>query len=61
MEIIMREALRTDQCKHIWRFKIDEKISTELYKEYFKMMKKRKKPKKKKGKKSKKGKKTKKK
>ena len=50
MEIIMREALRTDTCKHIWRFKVDEKMSKELCAEYYKLMKKRKKPKKKKGK-----------
>ena len=56
IEIIMREALRTDSCKHVWRFKIDEKISKVLFSEYYKLLKKRKKPKRKKGKKGKKGK-----
>ncbi len=52
MEIIMNEALKTDGCKHIWRFKVDEKMNKELCSEYYKLMKKRKKPStKKKGKK----------
>lgn len=41
MEIIMREALTTDTCKHIWRFKVDERMSKELCSEYIKLMKKR--------------------
>lgn len=47
----MREALRLDTCKHIWRYKVDEKMSNTLFAEYYKIMKKRKKPKKKKVKK----------
>jgi len=49
----MREALTTDTCKHIWRFKVDERMSKDMCKEYYKLMRKRKKPKKKKGKKGK--------
>ena len=46
-EIILREGLKAEGCKHIYQFTIDEKISKPLFDEYFKLMKTRKKPKKK--------------
>lgn len=52
-EIILREGLKAEGCKHIYQFLIDEKISKPLFDEYFKLMKSRKKPKKKGGKKKK--------
>ena len=46
-EILLREGLKAEGCKHIYQFLIDEKISKPLFDEYYKMMKSRKKPKKK--------------
>ncbi len=54
-EIVLREGLKQDACKHIYQFAIDEKISKPLFEEFFKTMKgRKKKPKKKAGKKGKK-------
>jgi hypothetical protein len=53
-EILLRDGLKAEGCKHIYQFLVDEKISKPLFDEYYKLMKTRKKPKKKVAKKKKK-------
>lgn len=38
-EIILRDGLKQDACKHIKQFAIDEKISKPLFDEFYKLMK----------------------